>query len=83
MNNVFATAKPIHLRFDLKGSTLGRRASERERSKGSKAILKDLDLLDKGVKIRVGPQKAEALMAQIRSDCHLLMSLKLMDYSCV
>ena len=40
MNNVFATSLAIHHRFDLKGSTLGRHASQSERSKGQRAIFK-------------------------------------------
>lgn len=40
MNNVFATSLAIHHRFDLKGSTLGRHASQSERNKGQRAIFK-------------------------------------------
>ena len=35
-----AGGQALHTRFDLKGSTLGRTASAKERSKGSRAILK-------------------------------------------
>jgi len=86
MNNVFATSLALHTRFDLKGSTLGRTASANERRKGPRAILKDLDLIESGTRIRLGrrPDGADrkaALLAQIRADCHLLMNLHIMDYS--
>ncbi len=31
--------------------------------------------------MRLGKARKKAFMDQIRSDCHLLMSLKIMDYS--
>jgi hypothetical protein len=48
MNSVFPAeaAKFLSERFDLKGSTVGRECSEKERqSRGSAAVLKDLDLM--------------------------------------
>ena len=81
MNNVFATSMGLDRRFDLKGSTLGRRASAADRAKGPRAILKDMDLLDGCYKMRLGKARKKAFMDQMRSDCHLLMSLKIMDYS--
>jgi 1-phosphatidylinositol-4-phosphate 5-kinase len=48
MNSVFPAeaAKFLSERFDLKGSTVGRECSEKERqSRGSAAVLKDLDLI--------------------------------------
>jgi len=86
MNNVFATNLALHKRFDLKGSTLGRTASANERKKGPRAIYKDLDLIESGLKFRLGRRpdgvdRKAALMNQLRADCHLLMSLRIMDYS--
>mmetsp|Transcript_28651 Transcript_28651/g.72120 ORF Transcript_28651/g.72120 Transcript_28651/m.72120 type:complete len:743 (-) Transcript_28651:249-2477(-) len=81
MNNVFATSLAIHKRFDLKGSTLGRAASTSERKKGPRAIFKDLDMKESGFKIKLGAARKKCVVDQIRSDCHLLMSLKIMDYS--
>lgn len=81
MNNVFATSVGLDKRFDLKGSTLGRRASAADRAKGPRAILKDMDLLDGNYKMRLGKARKKAFLDQIRSDCHLLMALKIMDYS--
>eukprot|EP00282_Hemiselmis_andersenii_P039197 CAMPEP_0169445084 /NCGR_PEP_ID=MMETSP1042-20121227/10255_1 /TAXON_ID=464988 /ORGANISM="Hemiselmis andersenii, Strain CCMP1180" /LENGTH=722 /DNA_ID=CAMNT_0009556465 /DNA_START=151 /DNA_END=2316 /DNA_ORIENTATION=- len=81
MNNVFATSLAIHKRFDLKGSTLGRTASTSERKKGPRTIFKDLDMKETGFKMKLGAARKKSLLDQIRSDCHLLMSLKIMDYS--
>ena len=63
------------------GSTLGRTASATDKKKGARAILKDLDLLEGGYKMKLGKARKRAFLDQIRSDCHLLMSLKIMDYS--
>ena len=63
------------------GSTLGRRASASDKAKGPRAILKDMDLLDGNYKMSLGKARKKAFLDQIRSDCHLLMSLKIMDYS--
>jgi hypothetical protein len=46
MNNLIPTTVPVHLKFDLKGSTLGRNASERELQK-SCPVLKDNDWTSK------------------------------------
>lgn len=48
MANVFAGYIPIMERYDLKGSTSGRKASMKERAKGPGAVLKDVDLLQRG-----------------------------------
>eukprot|EP00977_Amphora_coffeiformis_P028584 scaffold36203_cov153-Amphora_coffeaeformis.AAC.1 len=99
MNSVFPVeaAKFITERFDLKGSTLGRECSLEERtSKGTNAVLKDLDLArevsllrslrqNKGPKVPVGlhigrPAKT-AFMNQLRRDVKLLADCKLIDYS--
>jgi len=81
MNNVFATNMPIHRRFDLKGSTMGRSASPSDKAKGHRCILKDLDFLELNDHVHLNPARKKAFLDQIRSDCHLLMSLKIMDYS--
>lgn len=48
MNNVFAARHPVIAKYDLKGSTRGRFASEKEKAKGAMGTLKDLDLLRQG-----------------------------------
>jgi 1-phosphatidylinositol-4-phosphate 5-kinase len=67
MGSVFFTDKFIHESFDLKGSTYGRAATAKEKEQAV-PVLKDLDFLDKKVKIQIQPEKASELVAQIEKD---------------
>ena len=99
-NSVFPaeSASIITERFDLKGSTLGREASEAERiTKGTSAVLKDLDLMKEvewvkshqtkneadinGYGLHLGAVAKAALLTQIRKDVQLLVDCQVMDYS--
>jgi len=80
MRNIFSPRLPIQRKYDLKGSTVARQASEKERAKDLPTF-KDNDFLNDGQLIRVGPEKREQLMAMIQSDTEFLASLNLMDYS--
>jgi 1-phosphatidylinositol-4-phosphate 5-kinase len=92
MNAVFpAEANSfISQRFDLKGSTVGREVSEEElKTKGSSAVLKDLDLMRevelvraKGGKqygLQIGASAKAALLSQLRNDVKLLVDCQVMD----
>jgi hypothetical protein len=98
MNSVFPAegGKFISERFDLKGSMVGRECSKEEReSKGSFAVLKDLDLAKEveviksvskpfqipGYGICIGPTAKAALLEQLRRDLSLLVECSVMDYS--
>jgi len=70
---------PIHEKYDLKGSSVDRLASKAERAKGANAILKDQDMLQRG--IFLGPQKRKLLFDQLFSDCMFLQERGIMDYS--
>jgi 1-phosphatidylinositol-4-phosphate 5-kinase len=77
MENIFFTKLHLHRRYDLKGSTLGRTAGVSSFDDPD-VIYKDLDLkgtfrLEKGWK--------ERLSMQLESDCGLLCSSGIMDYS--
>jgi len=80
MSNVFQTRKKIHERFDLKGSTLGRAASEDEKKKDT-VTYKDLDFRERNMRIQIGPQRKGALLDQLKRDCKFLGQLNIMDYS--
>ena len=56
MANVLAGHFPILERFDVKGSTVGRAATAREVAKGGKAVLQDLDLLQRAGPFASGPR---------------------------
>jgi len=75
MKSVFNTDKEIHKIWDLKGSTLGRRA------KRGDGVSKDLDFVDEGRKLSVGPRTKVAMMAQLKKDADFLARMHIMDYS--
>eukprot|EP00164_Ancoracysta_twista_P012311 GFYU01019298.1.p1 GENE.GFYU01019298.1~~GFYU01019298.1.p1 ORF type:complete len:303 (-),score=45.07 GFYU01019298.1:9-917(-) len=77
MNNVFDTPYPIHLRYDLKGSTVGRQASDKEKE-SEFCVLKDLDMTEK---IELSPNHATKLLTQLEKDAEFLAGLDIMDYS--
>ncbi|XP_063041902.1 phosphatidylinositol 4-phosphate 5-kinase type-1 alpha-like isoform X2 [Engraulis encrasicolus] len=81
MNNLLPRAIPMHLKFDLKGSTYKRQASPRERAK-LVPTCKDLDFMnDLPEGLLVDPDHYSALCRTITRDCLLLESFKIMDYS--
>ena len=84
MLNVFATSKHIHIRYDLKGSRIGRRVLTGKRDKEILAkgglALKDLDLEKRKEKMYVG-EKSEILLNQIKHDADFLCKIGVNDYS--
>ena len=82
MASVWAGDRPVHEMYDLKGSTVGRAASEEERRRGpAAAVFKDLDLISSGTRIQLGPGRREAFLAQVSADAAFLASMQIMDYS--
>ena len=84
MLNVFATSKHIHIRYDLKGSRVGRRVLTGKRdaeimAKGDLA-LKDLDLEKRKEKMYIG-EKNDILLKQIKNDADFLCKIEANDYS--
>jgi len=75
MKSVFNTELEIHKIWDLKGSTLGRRA------KRGDSVHKDLDLLEEGRKLRVGERTKEGLIQVLKKDTDFLAKMHIMDYS--
>ncbi|XP_026867357.2 phosphatidylinositol-4-phosphate 5-kinase, type I, alpha, a isoform X1 [Electrophorus electricus] len=81
MNNLLPRAVPMHLKYDLKGSTYKRRASPKERTK-SMPTYKDLDFMeDVPEGLMLENDHYNALCKTIQRDCLLLQSFKIMDYS--
>eukprot|EP00301_Raphidiophrys_heterophryoidea_P016743 c26380_g1_i1.p1 GENE.c26380_g1_i1~~c26380_g1_i1.p1 ORF type:complete len:498 (+),score=79.81 c26380_g1_i1:57-1496(+) len=76
MNNVFAGYLDIHLRYDLKGSTAGRKASPKELKK-KHCVYKDLDLLAEARQLPLGG-KVKSLLTR---DAKYLASQGVIDYS--
>eukprot|EP00298_Acanthocystis_sp_HF-20_P011672 c19513_g1_i3.p1 GENE.c19513_g1_i3~~c19513_g1_i3.p1 ORF type:complete len:497 (+),score=100.80 c19513_g1_i3:221-1492(+) len=79
MHNILPSYLKITEKFDLKGSTFGRKTADETRNKS--VTLKDLDFLEMGKKIVIGTQKKQRLMRQLALDCNFLQNSKLMDYS--
>lgn len=78
MRNCFPNDKPIHQKFDLKGSLHGRLASERERRQLC-PVLKDQDFQDRHMLLGQGAK--DAFTRQLQADVAFLTDLKIMDYS--
>ena len=83
MHSVFDSGDlPIHTMFDLKGSTIGRAAKPEEKARGpGKVVLKDLDLMEDGVKLQLGARRRGAFLEQLRLDAAWLAAQQIMDYS--
>lgn len=71
MNNLLPRAVPMHLKFDLKGSTHKRRASPKEKAK-SVPTFKDLDFMqDMPEGILLESDHYNALCRTIQRDCRV------------
>ncbi|CAE6951581.1 Pip5k1c [Symbiodinium natans] len=83
--NVLGGRARVIQRFDLKGSTHGRRASAKERAKGRSCVLKDLDFVEASCHIQGQSAEASAEWATwvqaMESDSQFLASHSLIDYS--
>lgn len=73
MNNLLPRSVPMHLKYDLKGSTCKRRASPKEREKRVPTC-KDLDFIqDMTEGIQLEPDNYNALSKTIQRDCLVSM----------
>jgi len=81
MNNLFPPHKDVHETFDLKGSTVGREYSEEKAAKNPRAVLKDLNWINRGKMLELGPEKRALLTEQLRRDAEFLKTIHVMDYS--
>ncbi|XP_060057701.1 phosphatidylinositol 4-phosphate 5-kinase type-1 alpha isoform X2 [Erinaceus europaeus] len=81
MNNLLPRSVKMHIKYDLKGSTYKRRASQKEREKPL-PTLKDLDFLqDIPDGLFLDADMYNALCKTLQRDCLVLQSFKIMDYS--
>lgn len=81
MNNLFPPHKDVHETYDLKGSTVGREYPEEKLRANPRAVQKDLNWINHGNILEIGPEKRALLTEQIRRDSGLLKKLHVMDYS--
>ncbi|PVD30502.1 hypothetical protein C0Q70_09769 [Pomacea canaliculata] len=82
MRNVFSPRLPIHKKYDLKGSTVDRQASEKEKAK-ELPTLKDNDFVNDGAVINIGPKEKDRILNILQKDVEFLSSLHIMDYSLI
>ena len=68
------------MKYDLKGSTIDREASQKERERDHPTF-KDNDFLKDGVKIHIGEEAKAKLMETLKADVNFLSNLHVMDYS--
>nr|CAD2178298.1 unnamed protein product [Meloidogyne enterolobii] len=80
MRNIFGGKYNIHKKYDLKGSTVQRQASEKEKSK-QLPTLKDNDFLEENYKLMLPGDAKSQLMKLLKSDTEFLTKMHLMDYS--
>ncbi|KAJ6448900.1 1-phosphatidylinositol-4-phosphate 5-kinase [Mycena sanguinolenta] len=81
MNNLFPPHRDIHETFDLKGSTVGREYPEAKAQTNPRAVLKDLNWINRGKMLNLGPEKRALLTEQLRRDAEFLRKISVMDYS--
>jgi 1-phosphatidylinositol-4-phosphate 5-kinase len=77
MNNLMPEEATIHEKYDLKGSTLGRYATDAERADPN-CTLKDLDWRHS---LAMPQPTLQLLSKQVEADAAFLRELKIMDYS--
>ncbi|XP_052245629.1 phosphatidylinositol 5-phosphate 4-kinase type-2 alpha-like [Dreissena polymorpha] len=82
MRNVFSPRQPTHKKYDLKGSTVDRCASDKEKAK-ELPTFKDNDFLEDDAKVNIGAEEKAELMNKLTRDVNFLASLHLMDYSLI
>merc|ERR1711935_1055852 len=71
-----------HTKYKLKGSTVDREASQKERAK-DQPTYKDNDFLQDGVKIMIGPEAKKSVMESLDADVAFLAKNQIMDYSLI
>lgn len=80
IRNVFSSHLRVHKKYNLKGSTIDREASEKERGKKC-PTLKDNDFLNDDIKINIGEAAKEKLLETLAADVQFLTKNNIMGYS--
>lgn len=80
MRNICSSSLTVHRKYDLKGSTVDREASEKERGKEI-PVLKDNDFIRDGVRIFFPDDQKQKFLEMLEADCAFLVKKNMMDYS--
>jgi 1-phosphatidylinositol-5-phosphate 4-kinase len=67
MRNVFTNKYKVQIKYDIKGSSVDRAASTKEKEKDSPTF-KDNDLLNDGRSITIGPDAKKAFIQKLTRD---------------
>ncbi|KRZ18462.1 Phosphatidylinositol 5-phosphate 4-kinase type-2 beta, partial [Trichinella zimbabwensis] len=78
--SIFSRNYAITKKYDLKGSTVQRQASDKEKAKDFPTF-KDKDFLEEKCRLYLSTDSRQKLMNMLTSDTEFLASLNLMDYS--
>ncbi|XP_076146227.1 phosphatidylinositol 5-phosphate 4-kinase type-2 alpha isoform X1 [Alosa pseudoharengus] len=78
--NVFSHRLSVYKKYDLKGSTVAREASDKEKAK-ELPTYKDNDFINDRQKIYIDEDNKKMFLEKLRKDVEFLAQLKLMDYS--
>ncbi|XP_064410788.1 phosphatidylinositol 5-phosphate 4-kinase type-2 alpha [Latimeria chalumnae] len=78
--NVFSHQLSVYRKYDLKGSTVAREASDKEKAK-ELPTFKDNDFINEGQKIYIDEKNKKMFLEKLKKDVEFLAQLKLMDYS--
>ncbi|KRX76334.1 Phosphatidylinositol 5-phosphate 4-kinase type-2 beta, partial [Trichinella sp. T6] len=78
--SIFSRNYAITKKYDLKGSTVQRQASDKEKAKDFPTF-KDKDFLEEKCRLYLSADSRQKLMSMLTSDTEFLASLNLMDYS--
>eukprot|EP01103_Thecamoeba_quadrilineata_P000568 TRINITY_DN10495_c0_g1_i1.p1 TRINITY_DN10495_c0_g1~~TRINITY_DN10495_c0_g1_i1.p1 ORF type:complete len:748 (+),score=170.98 TRINITY_DN10495_c0_g1_i1:11-2254(+) len=85
MKNGLSTINKIDERYDLKGSTVGRKTIFsciiNQNFRFSQMILKDMDMDDLNKRIQLGPTVKQRFLAVLYNDAQFLASKQIIDYS--
>lgn len=81
MRNIFSSALKVHVKYNLKGSTVDREASEKEKAGKDIPTLKDNDFVREGVKLYLREEDRKRFMDHLQADCNFLAKANIMDYS--
>jgi 1-phosphatidylinositol-4-phosphate 5-kinase len=68
MANVFNTTREIKVKYDLKGSSLGRTSMKDGQAPDPKVALKDNDWLNQKMKVQIPTQIRNLMKQQLRRD---------------
>uniref|UniRef100_A0A8D0CGK2 Phosphatidylinositol 5-phosphate 4-kinase type-2 alpha n=1 Tax=Scleropages formosus TaxID=113540 RepID=A0A8D0CGK2_SCLFO len=78
--NVFSHRLVVYKKYDLKGSTVAREASDKEKAK-ELPTYKDNDFINDGQKVYIDENNKKVFLEKLKRDVEFLAQLKLMDYS--